>query len=82
MIRSQNDQWAARGIELHEKRLERRKQEQASGMSLEQELAEIAKISPELAEAYAKDKGVAWPPPSPNVIQFSGLEKTEDVNVD
>jgi hypothetical protein len=62
MIRSQNDQWAARGIELHEKRLERRKQEQASGMSLEQELAEIAKISPELAQAYATDKGVAWPP--------------------
>src|SRR6516164_8331112 len=55
MIRSQNDQWAARGIELHERRSERRRQESATQMSLEQELTELAKISPELAEIYAKD---------------------------
>jgi hypothetical protein len=83
MIRSQNDQWAARGIELHERRSERRRQESATQMSLEQELTELAKISPELAEIYAKDKGVCWPLPPSNVIEFSrpGIERTEDANV-
>jgi hypothetical protein len=79
MIRSQNDQWAARGIELHERRLERRRQQEAVGGSLEQEIREIEKISPELAAVYAKDKGMAYPLPHFNVIQSAGngTDKTE-----
>jgi hypothetical protein len=35
--------------------------QQESRTSLHDEIREISKISPELAEAYAKEKGVAWP---------------------
>jgi hypothetical protein len=45
-------------IERDEREFEARRQE--SGTSLHDEIREIAKISPELAELYAKDRGVAW----------------------
>jgi hypothetical protein len=82
MIRSQNDQWAARGIELHERRLERRRQAEAAGGSLQDEIREIEKISPELAAAYAAQKGVAYPL-SPSNVQWAGngIDRTEDANV-
>jgi hypothetical protein len=49
-------------IEREERELELRQAEQPT--DIRQEIAQIAKISPELAEAYAKDKGVAWSPES------------------
>jgi hypothetical protein len=45
-------------ISRDEHELSLRQAEQAT--SLHQEIAEIAKISPELAETYAKSKGFAW----------------------
>jgi hypothetical protein len=45
-------------IERDERELEARQQE--GGTDLYGEIREIAKISPELAEAYAKEKGVVW----------------------
>jgi hypothetical protein len=44
-------------IERDERELEARQQESGS---LHDEIREMAKISPELAEAFAKSKGVAW----------------------
>ena len=59
MIRSQNDQWAARGIELHERRLERRRVEQdAGGTDIREELRGLESLSPELAAEYARIKGI------------------------
>jgi hypothetical protein len=83
MIRSQNDQWAARGIELHERRLEKRRQEQASdGTDIREELRGLEEISPELAAEYAKLKGVSYPLTSNDAIQWgNGIDKTEDANV-
>jgi hypothetical protein len=43
-------------IERDERELNMRQAEQAT--NLQQEIAEIAKISPELAEAFAKHKGI------------------------
>src|SRR5215469_16173926 len=45
-------------IEREERELNIRQAE--SGTDIHQEIREIAKISVELAEAYAKDKGIAW----------------------
>jgi hypothetical protein len=45
-------------IERDERELEVRRQESAT--NLHQEMAEIAKFSPELAEEYAKAKGMQW----------------------
>jgi hypothetical protein len=45
-------------IERDEREFEAQQQE--SRTSLHDEIREIGKISPELAEAYAKQKGVAW----------------------
>src|SRR5215469_13433845 len=45
-------------IEREERELNIRQAE--SGPDIHQEIREIAKISVELAEAYAKDKGIAW----------------------
>jgi hypothetical protein len=80
MIRSQNDQWAARGIELHERRAERRRQQESSG-DLQQTLLALEKISPELAESWAKEHGVSYPL-SPKVFQSAGngIDKTEEAN--
>jgi len=47
-------------IERDERELEARQQE--SRTDLHHEIREIAEISPELAEAYAKDKGIVWSP--------------------
>jgi len=47
-------------IERDERELEARQQQE--GGNLQQDLAMLAKISVDLAEAYAKDKGVAWSP--------------------
>jgi hypothetical protein len=82
MIRSQNDQWAARGIELHERRLERRRQQDAAGgTDVWQELRGLEEISPELAVEYAKIKGISYPPPAPGVIQWeNGADKSEDAD--
>ena len=44
-------------IEKDERELEARRQETGT---FQDEIREIAKISPELAEAFAKDRGVAW----------------------
>jgi hypothetical protein len=45
-------------IERDERDFEARRQESAT--SLQEEIREICKISPELAEAYAIQKGIAW----------------------
>jgi hypothetical protein len=45
-------------IEREERELNMRQAE--SGTDIHQEIREVAKISVELAEAYAKDKGIAW----------------------
>jgi DNA primase large subunit len=45
-------------ISRDEHELSLRQAEQAT--NLQQEIAEVAKISPELAEEYAKSKGVNW----------------------
>jgi hypothetical protein len=45
-------------IARDEAEFEARRQESAT--SIQQEFAEIAKLSPELAEEYAKSKGVTW----------------------
>jgi hypothetical protein len=47
-------------IERDERELEARQAENRT--NLHEEIAEIAKISPDLAEAYAKQKGVSWSP--------------------
>ena len=57
-------------IERDERELKMRQSESAT--DIHQEIKEIAKISPELAEAYAKDKGVVWSPE---------IQKTEVANV-
>jgi hypothetical protein len=64
-------------IERDERELEVRQQESATG--LHEEIREIAKISPELAEAYAKSKGVAW---SSNTTQPNGLDKNGATNAE
>ena len=46
-------------IEREERELNMRQAE--SETDIHQEIREVAKISVELAEAYAKDKGIAWP---------------------
>jgi hypothetical protein len=83
MIRSQNDQWAARGIELHERRLERRRQQEAeNGGDLRLTMQALAEISPELAESFAKQKGM-----SPSFLAGvfhsvgNGTDKTGDADV-
>jgi hypothetical protein len=84
MIRSQNDQWAARGIELHERRMERRRQEQASGgTDIRQELRELEEISPGLAAEYCRHKGISYPlPATDDAIQLTnGVDKSEDADV-
>jgi hypothetical protein len=45
-------------ISRDEHELNLRQQEQAT--TLHQEIAEIAKFSPELAREYAQSKGIAW----------------------
>jgi hypothetical protein len=45
-------------IETSERELEARQAEQAT--TLQQEIREMAKISPDLAEEYAKSRGVQW----------------------
>jgi hypothetical protein len=62
-------------IEKDEREFEARQQE--SGTGLHEEIREIAKISPELAEAFAKSKGVAW---SSTTIQGNGLDKNGATN--
>jgi hypothetical protein len=57
-------------IERDERELEARQREKLP--DIHHEIREIAKISPELAEAYAKDKGIVWSPE---------IQKTEVANV-
>jgi hypothetical protein len=57
-------------IEREERELNMRQAETAT--DIHQEIREIAKISPELAEAYAKDKGIVWSPE---------IQKTKVANV-
>jgi hypothetical protein len=57
-------------IERDERELEARQREELP--DIHHEIREIAKISPELAEAYAKDKGIVWSPE---------IQKTEVANV-
>jgi hypothetical protein len=79
MIRSQNDQWAARGIELHEKRLERRRQKAEAQPDLNAELRSLAAISVDLARAYAAEKNVPYPPleTPPHHMGGNGFDKEE-----
>ena len=58
-------------IEKDERELQAR-QRAGELTDVRQEIAEIAKISPELAEAYAKEKGIVWSPE---------IQKTEVANV-
>jgi hypothetical protein len=57
-------------IERDERELEARQREELP--DIHHEIREIAKISPELAEAYARDKGMVWSPE---------VQKTEVANV-
>jgi hypothetical protein len=86
MISSPNDLAAAKGIELREKRTERRHQremEARNSCDINQELREISAISVELAIAYAASRGVAFPPPEIPTANNTGngLDKDEAANV-
>jgi hypothetical protein len=47
-------------IEREERELELRQQESGAFCDIHEELRQIAKVSVELAEAYAKSKGIPW----------------------
>ena len=53
-------------IEKEQRELELRQQESGAFCDIHEELREIAKVSKELAEAYAKAKGIKWPVDKPD----------------